>query len=274
MNILDYLPKTQRIHPILDQEINSFVCDFNKQNYSVNYRLDEKDQLIKNLKTKLKNYLKNIIDLSDFNFMYPLNGITEGLTNLGLEYKNQKIKIFNGDYEWLKLCSNDNISTSRGDILYISNPSSINGNYLNNWNDILEEHKNIALDCAYLGSVDIKHIKYKENINYVYVGLSKMFGLSELRIGYVFTKSPNIPLGTLLRNNYFNLNNIKITNELIENFSLDYIYKKYRNKQIKICSENNLIPSDVVYIATSSDEKYKFWKRDKTNRLCITNLLI
>ena len=100
-----------------------------------------------------------------------------------------------------------------------------------------------------------------------------MFGLSELRIGYVFRRTPSIPLGGLLRNFYFNSNNLKLTMELFKSFSLDYLHKKHKHRQELFCKTHGLTPSDVIYLATASDPIYSFFKKGNVNRICITNFL-
>ena len=57
----------------------------------------------------------------------------------------------------------------------------------------------------------------------------------------------------------------------MKNFSVDYIFNKFRPTQLEICRENNLTPSDCVFLATSTDPDYDHYKRgDGTNRICLS----
>ena len=40
----------------------------------------------------------------------------------------------------------------------------------------------------------------------------------------------------------------------MSNFSPDYLFEKYREKQLALCSELGVTPSNVVSLATSPDE--------------------
>lgn len=273
MTLLNQLPKSRKISAYLDDNVKQFVQQFILNNYQAEEDIETKQQLLRETKESIVKYVSPIIDLSEFPFMYPVNGITDGLNTLAVECRNKTIKTFDGEYDWLQLNLPKNVNYNNGDILYVSNPSSIDGNYISNWNEIINTHQDIALDCAYIGSCHIEKIEINENINTVYVGLSKMFGLSELRIGYVFRRSPSIPLGGLLRNFYFNSNNLKLTIELFKNFDLEYIYRKHKKEQESFCAMHNLTPSDVIYLATTSDVEFNFFKKGNLNRICITNFL-
>jgi hypothetical protein len=273
MTLIDQLPKSRKITAYLDEDIKQFAQEFILKNYSAEENIETKQQLLRDTKESIVKYVSPIIDLTEFPFMYPVNGITDGLNTLAIDCRNKSIKVFDGEYDWLQLNLPKNVNYDNGDILYVSNPSSIDGNYIKNWNEIIQTHQDIALDCAYIGSCRIEKIEINENINTVYVGLSKMFGLSELRIGYVFRRRPSIPLGGLLRNFYFNSNNLKLTIELFKNFNLDYLNKKHKQQQELFCKTHGLTPSDVIYLATTTDSAYDFYKKGSINRVCITNFL-
>lgn len=274
-DLKNFLPDTQRIYPILDKDVKKFTSDFFKNNFSCEYTAD-KNLLLKKTRQTIEEYLFPVIDLSQFSFMCPTNGITEGLYNLSTEYHDKRIKVFLGDYDWLKLNLRNKVSENGDDLLYITNPSCINGNLIDDdkWLEIINSHQNIALDSAYLGSTYNKKILINENVNYVYIGLSKMFGLQDLRIGFTFYKKVNLPQGAIIKNYYFNNNNLRLTMELMKNFNLGYLNNKYKEKQNLICKNYNITPSDVVYLATTTDSKYDFYKRGNTNRLCISKLFL
>jgi hypothetical protein len=272
MTFKDKLPPNQRVLPLLDPEVEKFTNSFLKNNFKASASYDEKVKELKLLQQEFVEYLKPIIDLKDFPFFYQINGITDGLNQLAMAYRDKTIKIIPGDYEWMKICR-QSTDTVNGDVLYITNPHAGSGNYFSDdeWENILNTHLNIALDCAYIGSTPIKKIKINENVNYLYVGLSKMFGLPSLRAGFVFCKKPSLPLDAFLRIAYYNFNSVSLTRALIKEIDLEYIHNKYKQEQSDICKLGNVTPADVVYFATTTDPEYDFYKRGNVNRLCITS---
>ena len=92
--------------------------------------------------TKIVDWLLPVIDLSDFE-VFPINGITEGL-NYWMWNEHRVIKKDDGDYQWVD-------GKDDGEVYYISNPSSIDGNYRKIPTDIP-----VVLDIAYVGSAPIQ----------------------------------------------------------------------------------------------------------------------
>ena len=77
--------------------------------------------------TNIKQWLSPVIDLSDF-YVYPINGITEGLTYwMGKE--TRPIIRVKGDYEWVEDTSALTTVSSQCHMHYITCPSSIDGNF-------------------------------------------------------------------------------------------------------------------------------------------------
>ena len=61
-----------------------------------------------------------------------------------------------------------------------------------------------------------------------------------------------------------------IGTKLLSHFPPDFSVKKYKNKQLQFCLDNNLKPSDCVIFAFG-DEEYKELNRGtEVNRLCIS----
>lgn len=59
------------------------------------------------------------------------------------------------------------------------------------------------------------------------------------------------------------------------NFSPDYLFDIYREKQLALCSELAVNPSNVVSLATSSDENWKHLCRGGEDfRLCLSDELV
>jgi hypothetical protein len=259
--------KTKKINPLKSLKMQDFIKGIN---YPCLNTLSETDrvQLLNTLKSKIIEYFSQSIDLSKFKFFYITSGITDGLNYVHNQNIGSNFDIRDGDYEYLSYLQSNTINDNK--ITYISNPSSIDGNFVEDWDNVLE-NKRIILDCAYLGTTETKHIKINDNVETVLLGLSKTFGLYENRIGFIFTnKKMHLLHKIIYDNSYYNVMSCILTTQLLENFPLGYIHQLYKNQQLEVCKEYNLNPSDVCFIGTSTDESYSFYKRGNINRLCLS----
>lgn len=231
--------------------------DVRKTISSINLDLDS----VFEYKTSIVNWLKPVVDLSKF-YIYPTNGITEGL-NWWIANEYRTIHIKKGDYQWVLP------KQGNGDILYMSNPSAIDGNWKTIPTDIP-----VALDLAYVGSTAINPITIPENVEYVFYSLSKSFGIRNVRTGWLFTKKPDLKLDALVYHaKYYNYSALNVAEKIINNFSINYIHNKYQKQQRQICKELNIIESDSVWLATSADSLYnKFIRSENIARLCLAGL--
>jgi len=214
-------------------------------------------------KTDIVKWLSPVIDLSNFH-VYPMNGITQGL-DWWMAKEHRNIYMDDGDYQWVIPSSNMYDSP----IKYISSPSSIDGNFRQVTTD-----NPVALDLAYVGSTRVEKIHVPENVEYVFYSLSKAFGIRNVRTGWLFTKSTDMRLEALINSaKYYNYYANQVAETIISNFDIDFVHKMYYNEQIRICSELDVIPSDSVWIATTTNEKYKKFRRaGNLARLCLAGV--
>jgi len=220
--------------------------------------------------TTIKEWLKPVIDLSDF-WVYPINGISEGL-NYWMGNETRAIYKDLGDYEWV------DGDFSNGAIKYVSIPSSIDGNFREIPQDIP-----VALDIAYVGTTAIQKIDIGKNVEKVFFSLSKPFGLKNVRTGWYFTRKVDVKLQRLhIKSNYYNYYAHTIAESVIQSFPVDYVYNKFWKLQTEVCAAHMLTPSNSVWLATSIDHKYKDFRRNNGRlyvkhtekaRLCITEFL-
>jgi hypothetical protein len=187
--------------------------------------------------TIIKAWLRPIIDLSDF-YVYPINGITEGL-NYWTGNESRGIFKDEGDYKW--------IDCTGTEIKYVTCPSVIHGNFIDIPTDIP-----VALDIAYVGSTKIKKINIKNNVEKVFFSLSKSFGLRTIRTGWYFTREPDIKLHKLYyKNKYYNYFAHSCAETIIKNFNIDYVYNILKEEQIKQCNKLNLTLCDTIWLGYS-----------------------
>lgn len=203
-------------------------------------------------KTNIKKWLEPVIDLKEF-YVYPMNGITEGL-NWWAGKNSYNIKKAQGDYQWIQDSCND-----KQPIWYHSTPSAIDGNYR-----IFTKNETYALDLAYIGSTPISKINIDQNCRYAFFSLSKSFGVRNIRTGWYFCREQDERLDNLVYNaKYYNYYANQVAEKIISNFDIDYVHTKLSKEQDKFCSVLNLNKSHSVWLATSTDDIYSKFRRNK-----------
>ena len=256
--------------------INSLLKDINVSDV---YSEKNKHQLT-DVMLKFRIWVSEIIDLSDFQHMYFVNGATDAIHQWHATEKREW-QVINGDYTYGRrisqtgeLLSLSELSKDR--VLYISNPSAIDGNYLDD--DVIDHINSIGcpviLDMAYVGATKKKTTKLLNNVEQVWFSFSKGWGLAEQRLGLVFSKTPHQSLEVMYQVDVWNYTGVTIIDKLISNFEVDHIYNLMLKHQIKICYDWKLIPSDTYLIANTVDEEYKERRRNGKNaRLCLTPIM-
>ena len=213
-------------------------------------------------KTNIIQWLKPIIDLSNY-YVYPTNGITEGL-NWWYHQEPRSVWLDSGDYQWIENKTGNYLS-----IKYQSVPNSADGNFC-----AIPADVPVALDLAYVGSTKVNKITMSNNVEYVFYSLSKSFGVSNLRTGWLFTKEPDKKLEGLINSaKYYNYFAHSIAETVINNFDIDYIHSALSNQQRSVCDKLELKPSDSVWLATTDSVEYsKFRRRNNIARICLSGV--
>lgn len=214
-------------------------------------------------KTNIIDWLKPVIDLTGF-FVYPTNGITEGL-NWWSGTSKYNIWRDQGDYQWVDNINGRMFPTT----IYQSVPSAIDGNFKDVFN-----HAPVALDLAYVGSTKIQKINIDNNVEFVFYSLSKSFGIRNIRTGWLFTRTPDPKLEALTHSaKYYNYYAHNVSETIIKNFDIDYIHTQLYETQVDVCSRLDLTPSDSVWLATTTDPFYKKFRRSgNIARLCLAGV--
>lgn len=245
------LQQSQAIRTFPIQKVK-LLCDV--------FSLIEHDE-VRHFESNITEWLKPIIDLTDFSYLYPINGITEGL-NYWLMQEKRKVKTKIDDYAWVR-------QSDTGEVMYISCPSSIDGNYCDIPTDMP-----VVLDIAHVGSTSIQKIKISNNVEKVFFSLSKCFGLRNYRIGYYWSKTPDILLDKLVGSGkYYNYHSMQLGESIINQVQLHEVHDELFTHQHKICDDLNLTPSDSVWLATTQNNDYDKFKRGSTNRINISELI-
>jgi hypothetical protein len=76
-----------------------------------------------------------------------------------------------------------------------------------------------------------------------------------------------------VNHNYINMLSVYLGTEMMKHFGPDYIFNKYREKQIDFCTKLNVEPTSCVYFGLDKNNKYLEYNRGgKTNRLCFSRI--
>ncbi len=225
-----------------------------------------------------RNWVKDIIDLSDFGYCYFTNGTTDAIHHW-LMTEDREWQHFQGEYEYPSLikpgtevCTGyKEYTIDPNKILYVSIPSAADGNFCD-----INVDCPVILDCTYISSTSIHTIDIPPNTEQIFFSFSKGFGLVGQRLGLVYTKEPHKSLHTLKGFENWNYTGPKVIDYMMSNFKVDTMWKTHRPWQLEMCREYSLIPSDCFFLATTGDPYYKRRRRMKYNpaaRLCLTPLI-
>jgi len=224
------------------------------------HSLEQIDQ-VKKFKSDITKWLEPVCDLSGFDHLYFTNGITEAM-NYWMWQNQGPIQMEKDDYQWVS-------GSVTGDIRYVSNPASYDGNYVD-----IPTDKPVVLDLAYIGSSTPARIEIPDNVIKVFFSLSKSFGLRNYRIGYYWSRKADHRL-ELIQNSakYYNYHSASLGEAVISEIGPHDVYKTLRSYQLEICEELDLTPSDSVWLATTDDPQYIQFFRNYTNRICIADII-
>ena len=140
-----------------------------------------------------------------------------------------------------------------------------------------EKNVPVMLDLAYINlaidqQIDLTH----KCIEYIVSSLSKVFPVELYRIGIRMQRKKfedQLYVVNEKNYNYLNLLSAYVGTKLMEKYPADYIFKKYRDKQIFICNKLNLKPSPCVYFGIDQNKKFQEYNRGTTsNRLCFSRI--
>lgn len=207
--------------------------------------------------TSIVDWLKPVVDLSNFH-VYPMNGITQGL-DWWYDKESRNVTMTEGDYQWIT----PKPGVKR--IHYISVPSAIDGNFAE-----IPQDTPTAVDLAYVGSTQVQKIDLPKNVEFAFYSFSKPFGVRNVRTGWIFTRQPDDRLQALTHSaKYYNYYANSVSEAIIANFDIDYVYRQLRFTQELVCARYGFEPSDSVWLAQTTDQRYKKFVRNKVARLCL-----
>lgn len=255
---------TNKAVAIVDPDIKLFV-----QSYQFDIdRVVSPLMFTKKHRTWLSNDTFKCVGLEKFQNAY----VTDGCTGAFNDVYKDTCFVLKGEYPYhrdtgcaIEVADFNQVPANSR--LVISYPFAETGNPHKSWNEILQfcdlHGIKIFIDACLTGVscgvLDLLH----PAITHVAFSFSKAFGTGHARIGVLYS-IVDAPSPAKITNHYLyiNHNNTYLHYQLMNNFSSDYVFIKYREKQLQICKERNLHVSDCVLFGLENDQ-----------RRCITRLL-
>lgn len=286
--MLNELHKAGR--PIPDREIFEFVQDKVSESYAYLYERNLHPLFLEKYKLWIKNSTNNgILGLNEFKELTYTHGTSQSFDCFYFKHNQRRLRILKGDFLYHKLCTQKSIHfkylddgvLEASDFLIISVPFSDSGNTPINLEEILTECDEMGIpvwiDAAYMVMasgiyLDLNH-KCIEGISF---SLTKGFyGCERLRIG-VRMKRIYEDDGIDVANSMSMVSAVGcyVGNEIISKFDVDYIYNKYRSRQIILCEEYGLTPSDSVIfgLGESTISEFDIYNRGTNfRRVCLSD---
>lgn len=231
--------------------------------------------------------LNTVLGLSTFPYRMVSLGATQTLDSFHYEMliKGKRIRVFKGEYPyhqqsipWTDDQYIENNSIAVNDAVIISFPFCGTGEKHEAWEWLLDECLKkdvpVLVDCAYFGtcgglSINLSH----SAITDVVFSLTKGLACSMYRNGIRFSKNKSGKMQIQTTWHHGIHLNLKIALFLMNSFSPDYNYKKFRPLQEVICQKYGLIPTPCTHLAMgNSDWNYFLWG-DKYIRIGIKNAI-
>lgn len=133
-------------------------------------------------------------DVSEFPYLYFTEGITGALNFI---LPQQPFTAKNGDYRYVFGLPGITF-LEQTKMLYLSSPSSIDGNHVDLNSEFVQSFESVFLDCAYTFASNMNsQAVLPSNIKYVAFSLSKSHNLADVRVGWFLSKKKIPSLHTL-----------------------------------------------------------------------------
>lgn len=232
--------------------------------------------------------LNTIQGLDQFPFACYSNGTTESFDKFYIKNQHRRFRCFRGEYVYHRLVWRnhwpnwvwlDDECLATNDALVISLPFSDTGDKHILHEDLLEKCSEMGIpvlvDCAYFGICAGIDFNFNHTcITDITFSLSKVFPVSNIRIGMRLTRvDDDDSLFVVNKINYTNRIGAQVGIELLSQFNADYIFNKYRNKQIELCKNLEVDISKTVLFGIGGDKWQEYNRGGTTNRLSFNKLL-
>jgi hypothetical protein len=236
--------------------------------------------------------LNKLHGIEKYNKLSYVHGSTQAFDFFYAENKNRRMRCFKGEfaYHWLTWRNNyrgwayiEDDKIREGDAFIVSVPFSDYGSIHPKLEEVLNKcdllNVPVFIDCAYY--VMARNINFnldRKCIKGVAFSMSKGFyGTEKIRIGMRCKKDFNDdPVDVFNSLGQVSTMGCIVGNSICNNFPPDYIQNKYREKQIEVCRQYGLTPTDCISfgLADKNDERFLDFQRGTDwRRVTISGLL-
>ena len=231
---------------------------------------------------------KNFIGYAEYKHLDFCAGTTEAFGLFYYKHIDKRLRLLKGEYFYHWMMARNYFRNSAelgsepikpGDVVVMSCPFSGTGNLPPGFYDILkqcDEHNvPVMLDMAYIGISNMTQLDLSYKcIESITSSLSKVFPVENYRIGIrLQRKEYDDTLFAYNENNYVNLYSIHVGHQFIKKFSNNWIYEKYKDKQIAMCEDLKVNKSDCVIFGLADKGQYDEYHRGgAVNRLCFSRI--
>ena len=264
-----------------------------RNNYSVKNAEIIKQDFLQNYKQWIFSCHPKIKGIEQYNYMCFTQGTTESFYQFYIRYKNKRLRIAKGEYFFHQMMKGlwfnskdrfawlDDEPIKENDVVLLSVPFSDTGAIPRDLEKLLCDCDKlkvpVMLDLAYINlTVDMSFDLSHPCIEYVVSSLSKVFPIENHRIGIRLQKQPfedQLYVVNEYNYNYINLLSAYLGTTMIKQFSADYVFNKYRSRQLEFCKKLDLVPSYCVYFGIDYSGRFKEYNRGGNgNRLCFTRI--
>ena len=264
-----------------------------RNNYSVKNAEIIKQDFLQNYKQWIFSCHPKIKGIEQYNYMCFTQGTTESFYQFYIRYKNKRLRIAKGEYFFHQMMKGlwfnskdrfawlDDEPIKENDVVLLSVPFSDTGAIPRDLEKLLCDCDKlkvpVMLDLAYINlAVDMSFDLSHPCIEYVVSSLSKVFPIENHRVGIRLQKQAfedQLYVINEYNYNYINLLSAYIGIKMMNKFSADYVFNKYRSKQLEFCQKLDLVPSYCVYFGLDYSGRFKEYNRGGNgNRLCFTRI--
>ncbi len=223
-------------------------------------------------------------------------GTTESFAQFYIRYRqDRRLRISRGEYFYHQMMKSlwysdrfawlGDDQLRAGDVVLISVPFADTGDMPAGLEDLLTQCDQleipVMLDFAYLNltvgsafdhDIDLSH----DCIKYIVSSLSKVFPVENFRIGIRLQKDffeDQLYVINEKNYNYINLLSAYVGHGMMQTFSPDHVFDKYRAQQLELCQQLGLAPSPCFNFGIDHDNRYPEYNRGgPTNRLCFSRV--
>lgn len=272
----EYLQR-DRIIPLIDQKIESILWQFRTRQHELDFPIVD-DSVLKNsysadmfgkFKSKVLEVvsgskLNKVIGLGSFAYCDIMQGCTQYIDNLYVQYGRDQIQVLEGEYKYHYRLFPELQGKHVGQLepnkhLILSCPF-VNGRMHDQMHVIFQECKEknikIHLDMAWLTAAKNVNIDLSlPCIESVGISLSKGYGLSGWnRVGIRLNR--NLSKDTIsLMTEYYQTLMMPVATALyfLDQVPTDHLWSKHYENYNRVCEDFNLTPTDTVHVANENN---------------------